>query len=146
MAIAGQDASPEAQVASEQGDGRYAPPGAVLGASAAVGVDIDEWSYDNAVENVELNRVEDRVKILQGDLSSLPPERFDMIVANIQLNVIDRMLPDMRERLNTGGVLLLSGLLLIDREHILRALSGYGFTVSEETKENEWLALAARLT
>ncbi len=128
------------------GTGVLAIAGAVLGASAVVGVDIDEWSYDNAVENVDLNRVEDRVKILQGDLSSLPPERFDMIVANIQLNVIDQMLPDIRERLNTGGVLLLSGLLLIDREHILGALAGYGFTVSEETKENEWLAVAARLT
>jgi ribosomal protein L11 methyltransferase len=113
-----------------------------LGAASAVGVDVDEWSFDNAVENIRLNHVQDRVRIIHGNLSSVPAGKFDMIVANIQLNVIVPLLSEMKERLSVGGVMILSGLLLPDEEQILNALAGLGLKVCEEMEENEWIALA----
>jgi len=116
--------------------------GVSLGSTSAVGVDVDEWSFDNAVENVRLNHVQDQVRIIHGELSSVPAGKFDMIVANIQLNVIIPLLSEMKERLCGGGVMILSGLLLPDREKIVNALAGLGLTVCDEMKENEWIALA----
>ena len=120
--------------------------GVKLGARSAVGIDIDEWSSTNALENVRLNDVEQQVTIYQMDLASLSPAAFDLIAANIQLNVIVPMLPEMKKRLATGGVALLSGLLANDRDEILRQLKEHGFEVREEIIENEWIGLACSPT
>jgi len=42
------------------GTGVLAIAGIKLGASSAIGVDNDDWSYDNAIENIQLNHVEDK--------------------------------------------------------------------------------------
>ena len=47
------------------GTGVLAIAGIKLGASSGVGVDIDEWSYDNALENVKLNDVDHLVARFQ---------------------------------------------------------------------------------
>ncbi len=59
-----------------------------LGARAAVGVDIDEWSEMNARENARVNGVADRFTILKGTLADVPPGKFDLVVANIQRIVL----------------------------------------------------------
>jgi ribosomal protein L11 methyltransferase len=117
-----------------------------LGASSAVAVDNDEWSYDNALENMRLNHVEGRLKIIHGEIASVPPSTFDLILANIQRSVIEGILDEMKELLAGNGLLLLSGLLVTDREAILRKLQESGFSVEEEMAENEWIAVAARRT
>jgi ribosomal protein L11 methyltransferase len=124
------------------GTGVLAIAGVSLGATSAVGVDVDEWSFENALENVRLNHVEDQLTIIHGDLSSVPAGTFDMIVANIQLNVIVPLLPAMKERLSIGGKMILSGLLLPDREQIFTSLASLGLKASGEMRENEWIALA----
>jgi ribosomal protein L11 methyltransferase len=104
---------------------------------------VDEWSSLNAEENVTLNHVQDQVTIYQLDLISLPPTTFDLIVANIQLNVIVPLLDEMKRRLSPTGTFILSGLLIPDREDIVQHLTKHGFAVQEEIRENEWIAVAA---
>lgn len=125
------------------GTGILAIAGIKLGAGSAVAVDIDEWSFNNAVENCRLNHVEQKVRILHGEISSVSGQSFDLIVANIQLNVIEPMLQGIEELLNPGGSVILSGLLQSDRGQILRALIGGTLAVREESDENEWLAIVA---
>lgn len=117
-----------------------------LGASSAMAIDNDEWSYSNAQENMRLNNVEGRLRLICGEIASVPPSAFDLILANLQRSVIEEILPEMRERLAEKGLLLLSGLLASDRGAILRRLQDSGFSVEEEMAENEWIALAARRT
>lgn len=125
------------------GTGILAIAGVKLGAKSALAVDVDEWSYDNALENCRLNHVEDKVNVVHGDISSLSGQMFDLIVANIQLNVIEPILHGIKEMLNPGGPVILSGLLQSDREPILRALIRSTLTVREEVAENEWMAVVA---
>ena len=125
------------------GTGVLAIAGVLLGATSATGVDVDEWSYENALENIRLNHVEGRVEIIQGELSSVPQSQFDLIVANIQLNVIVPLLPEMKERLSAGGLVILSGLFVSDKEQIVNELATVGMRVCEEMFENEWFAVAA---
>ncbi len=114
-----------------------------LGATSAVGCDIDEWSYTNAIENATLNGVADRFTILHGDIAVTPSTPYDLVIANIQRNVLIPLIPAMRSRLKPGGLLLLAGLLLTDREPMTEALAEYGFSICGDYTENEWIALAA---
>jgi ribosomal protein L11 methyltransferase len=124
------------------GTGVLAIAGIRLGARSAVAVDVDEWSYRNALENLELNGVSDRVRVIQGDITAVPSDAFDMIVANIQLNIIEPILGILRSRLGPGGVMLLSGLLCVDEEQILLSLRQNRIGIKDRLTENEWLALA----
>ena len=90
------------------GTGVLVIAGIKLGADSGIGVDVDEWSYDNARENLKLNAVENQARIFRGDISSITSELFGMIVANIQLNVIKHLLIEMRNRLIPTGILIVS--------------------------------------
>jgi ribosomal protein L11 methyltransferase len=125
------------------GTGILAIAGVKLGAASAVGVDVDEWSYSNAMENARLNGVEDRVKIVRGELADVAAGKFDFVVANIQLNVIAGLLDDVKAYLHEKSILVLSGLLHTDRQQILETLTQLRFHVIQEITEHEWLALAA---
>jgi len=124
------------------GTGILAIAGLKLGATLAVAVDVDEWSYENALENSRLNHVEDSLTVVRGDMMSVAAGSFDLILANIQLNVIAPLLPAMKARMTGAGVLLLSGLLLDDRDDLLGRLSEQGLVIREEMRENEWMAVA----
>ncbi len=123
------------------GTGILAIAGIKLGATSAIAVDNDAWAYENASENVRLNRVEKHVQVLLGDLSSVAGHSFHLIVANIQRNVIEPLVPQMRAMLAPSGKMILSGLLLEDEEPIVRALLNSGCIVVSTLKENEWVAL-----
>ena len=51
----------------------------------------------------------------------------------------------MSEQLRPDGVLIVSGLLLDDREGIRASLTASGFAILEELSEHEWIAFAAKL-
>jgi ribosomal protein L11 methyltransferase len=125
------------------GTGVLAIAGIKLGAKSALAVDNDEWSYGNALENIRLNHVHDQVRLIFGDLSSVPHDKFDIITANIQRSVIEQMLEGMKARLAVRGLLLLSGLLHTDREAMIATLMASGFKLIGDVTENEWLALGA---
>lgn len=115
-----------------------------LGAASAIGFDIDEWSFENAIENGRLNGVSSRFAVRRGDLGAVPESGFDIIAANIQKNVIEEMLPGLVARLAPGGTILLSGLLAADRDAMASTLAHEGLAAAEERAEEEWIAFAAR--
>jgi ribosomal protein L11 methyltransferase len=117
-----------------------------LGAASALGFDIDEWSYANALENARLNGVSGLFTVRQGDLPSVTESGFDLIAANIQKNVIEEMLPGLVSRLAPAGTLLVSGLLTVDRDSIVATLTGGGLALEDERREGEWIAYAGKLT
>jgi ribosomal protein L11 methyltransferase len=128
------------------GTGILAIAGLKLGAGSAVGVDVDEWAYENARENALLNEVAGSLEVRAGDLGAVPESGFDIILANLQLNILISMLPDLARKLTPSGTLILSGLLLQDETEIHRALSSCDLRLTDELRENEWLALACRRT
>lgn len=126
------------------GTGILAIAGIKLGAKSAVGIDLDEWAYNNAVENASRNRVSDSIHIVLGELATAPAGPFDLIAANLQKDVIDPLLDEMTRHLASRGILLLSGLLLADRTPMLETLHRAGLSTIDEMTENEWVALAAK--
>lgn len=111
-----------------------------LGAGDTVGIDIDEFALENAVENAALNSVESNWIV--GDdsaLKNIPPA--DIFLANINLNIITTYLPVYLEKLKTGGKIFLSGFLESDREAILKRAESLGLKLEKETSSNNWMTM-----
>jgi ribosomal protein L11 methyltransferase len=123
------------------GTGILAIAAVKLGAQSALGIDIDEWSAENGVENVQLNSLTSRVDIRLGSIESVTGSLFDCVLANIQRTTILDILPEIAARMSKGGLLFLSGLLGSERTIIEDALRRYSFVTLDAMQENEWIAL-----
>lgn len=127
------------------GTGVLAIAAAKCGARRVIAFDIDEWSYENGRENVLLNRVDDVVDVRLGGMDVLSEEEdYDIILANINLNVLLGLLPEFHRRLRPDGLLIMSGMLRTDRSRMSDALTGEGFIVEREREEGEWWAVVAQ--
>ncbi|MFA6438984.1 MAG: 50S ribosomal protein L11 methyltransferase [Bacteriovoracaceae bacterium] len=126
------------------GTGILAIGAAALGATKIIGVDIDEWSLENGIENAQRNNVRDKIDIRIGSLETVPEKNFDIILANIIRRTILELIDPMLSKLSAQGTILLSGLLATDREAIEQSLTERNFTVVSVLQENEWIAMAAK--
>ena len=124
------------------GTGVLAIAAARLGAGSALAVDVDAWSYTNAMENVYLNGVAEIVTVASGSLELIPPDsRFDLILANINRSVLIEMLPEFQKRLAPGGHAILAGILTTDREILLRNAAHWALRPVREAEEGMWWAV-----
>lgn len=78
------------------------------GAKEVTAIDIDDWCYDNAMENTKLNNIAN-VQVKIGDASLLGNETFDVIIANINRNILMNDMHRYVKVLNPNGVLYMSG-------------------------------------
>ena len=102
-------------------------------------IDNDEWSIANAKENFVKNNC---TKINLRKASDTASEmKFDVILANINKNVILENLVLLREQLNKGGQILLSGLLEDDKEEILSIATQLNLKLKKELIRSNWIAL-----
>ncbi|MEX0685656.1 MAG: 50S ribosomal protein L11 methyltransferase [Balneolales bacterium] len=112
-----------------------------LGAKYALGVDVDEWSYNNALENALLNGVNSQLDIRQGSLDLLSKDQqFDVVLANIDRNTLNSLASDLIH--HTGRILILSGLMIDDEQYILNHPAFSRLELLERKQENEWIALS----
>lgn len=120
---------------------------ALKGASRIVAFDNNEWAEQNTRENIELNRVSDRITVFLGEMEEVGEEKFDLIVANIQTFVILPLLPSFVDHLaGKESRLITSGVLIEDLEELYDAAAKVGLVVEREVRENEWAGSRFRLT
>jgi ribosomal protein L11 methyltransferase len=124
------------------GTGVLAISAVKLGAHSALAVDNDRWAVENAAENAGKNRVQKRVRVVEGDVKKLPKRTFDLIIANIDLLTISKSLKHLVRRMKPGGSLILSGLLVSDLTEFMNVISHQGIVPLEIVNENEWVAIA----
>ncbi len=109
------------------------------GAGKTVAIDIDEWSVENSRENAERNGVE--LEISQGTAENLGAEKFDIILANINRNILISDIPTYVSVLNDGGELLLSGLCFFDVDDIMHVCKENGLVLKNKQQREEWMSL-----
>jgi len=111
-----------------------------LGAARITAIDNDEWSIENASENIEKNKCS-AITLIKTD--SIPPDdRFDIILANINKNFILDNFIDLTSHLNNGGCLLLSGFLTGDEPEISDCAGNAGFAIKNKEDYNNWLCIS----
>lgn len=115
----------------------------LLGASQAVGVDIDGTAVRVAGENAAMNGVEDKTIYLCGDLTEKVSGTYQVVCANIVADVIIRLAPQVGAFMEENGVLLVSGIIDSRRDEVVLALEQEGFRILESLEEKGWCAMAA---
>ena len=108
-----------------------------LGAKKIVGVDNDPWSIENANENLKLNVCTNTAIYLSSEIPA--QQKFDLVLANINRNVILENINAITESTHNNGVILLSGFLETDREEIITEMSGRSFQLENELSMNQWV-------
>jgi len=110
-----------------------------LGAKAVLAIDNDEWSINNAQENIQKNDVS---KIDLQLASAVPAvAAFDIVLANINLNIIVDNFTNMDKVLKNGGNLVLSGLLAEDEQTILTIAKQYGLKHENTLTRLNWISM-----
>lgn len=113
---------------------------AKLGAASVVAIEIDHDAIANANENVERNGVGGSVTVLEGDASVMLPlvAPVRVVLANILSSVLLELLPAIRDALTADGEVVLSGILLEERDMMLAALTQGGWRLVAEDVEGAW--------
>ena len=111
-----------------------------LGAKTILAIDIDEWAYENSIENSLLNNT-NNIKFLKGDISLIENKTFDCVLANINRNIILRDLVKYYKLLINGGKLLISGFLVEDFDLVYKKINKIGFKLINKKNKNKWLML-----
>ena len=126
------------------GTGVLAIIAAKCGAEAVDSVDIDEWAYENCVENCAVNGVSDKVTAHLGDVRTICGKRYDAILANINRNILLADMPNYVESLNEGGELIMSGILEGDIDTIRARAESLGLTFVGSDLKEEWAVVVTR--
>lgn len=126
------------------GSGILAVAAAALGAGRVVAVDLDPVACRAAAENVERNRVDGIVRVVQGNLLDNINDGADLVVSNIIASVIISFAPDAAAALVPGGFLIASGIIRHRADEVRDALEEAGLTLCEQLEEGEWTAIVSK--
>ena len=110
------------------------------GAKPIDAIDIDNWCYENSIENVSRNNCHN-ISVFEGDASLLSDKRYDVIIANINRNILLMDLKVYTNCLNEKGILLLSGFYEEDIPIIDAEVSKYNLKLETFIQRNNWVAL-----
>lgn len=113
-----------------------------LGAAKVEGIDIDDWSVENALENCANNNCND-IMIRKGNSGLLKQEElsYDVILANINKNVLKADLSVYASKLKAGGYLFLSGFFKTDCSELIDLASDNYLKLFKQEVKNEWAVL-----
>ena len=112
-----------------------------LGATSLLSIDYDEWSIENAKENLLQNNTP-AIELLLGD-ALLADATYDIILANINLNIILKNIALIAASSTPGSIILLSGFLKDDEYAIKSALIINDLVYVETFQKGEWIAVKA---
>lgn len=113
---------------------------AKAGAKTITGIDIDEWAYNNAMENIQNNQLSN-ITIKIGDASLLTNELpFDVILANINRNILLHDMAHYVNKLQSQGYLIMSGFYLQDLPMIREKASSLGLIFVSYHEDKQWVA------
>ncbi|MBK6692940.1 MAG: 50S ribosomal protein L11 methyltransferase [Myxococcales bacterium] len=123
------------------GSGILAIVGLVFGAKSARAIDNDPDVIPVAKENAERNGLSDK---LTADTTSVEAihELYPVVVANIEADVLIRLAPALLRVTASGGLLVLSGILVPQADRVRAAFPS--LTLEEGPVKGEWTALAFR--
>lgn len=107
-----------------------------LGASSVLAIDCDEWSINNAQENIHMNSCKKILIEKRDNIIGIPV--VDIILANITCNVLEENAENL---LMKGSHLVLSGFLLNDEKKIDSAFVKSHFNKTRKLQKDEWVAL-----
>lgn len=126
------------------GSGVLSVAAALLKAKRVQALDLDEVAVQSAIQNVELNNVQETVSVSQGNLLDGVEEQADVVVANILAEVIMRFTDDVATIVKPGGHFIASGIIQPKKQDVKSAIISSGFTIVETIQMEDWVAFIAK--
>ncbi|USK73471.1 50S ribosomal protein L11 methyltransferase [Peribacillus frigoritolerans] len=126
------------------GSGVLSIAAALLDAKRIQSLDLDEVAVQSAKQNVEINNVQDKVSVSQGNLLDGVNEQADIVVANILAEVIMRFTDDVAKVVKPGGYFIASGIIQTKKQDVKEAIIASGFTIEETILMEDWVAIIAK--
>ena len=123
------------------GTGVLAIVAAKLGAESVLAVEIDDMAEESVRENIALNNVADKVTSVCGDASAIEGEKFDIVLANINRNILLADMEAYAATLSAGGELIMSGFLQEDIAILAKKAKKLGFKQTSVLACDEWQSL-----
>jgi ribosomal protein L11 methyltransferase len=111
-----------------------------MGAKHILGIDCDDWSIENAEENVAINNCKN-IQLLKAETIPTQAEKADIILANINLNIISENILAIKNAVKQNGIILFSGIMLHDEANIINVIEKERITIKEIFRKDNWLAL-----
>lgn len=120
---------------------------AKLGASEVLGLEIDSTAAAVAASNVEMNGVQDTVKIQEATLPypHAPLGNYDLLVANVSAKVITDLAEHIVDVVRSGGRSIFSGILDRQRAGVVERMGELGVTFDNGSTDEDWEALVGRV-
>ena len=122
------------------GTGVLAILAAQLGANSIIGIDFDEWAYENALENSKVNTISN-ISFLHGEVDMIGESTFDVILANINRNIILQDIATYVKAMNNKSEILFSGFFKKDIPLILEKSKQLGLELVVSKHKNKWQML-----
>lgn len=112
------------------------------GAKHADAIDIDNWCYLNSVENAERNNIT-TIDVYEGDADLLIDKvnKYDLVIANINRNILLNDMEAYAKTLKAGGIILFSGFYVEDIPAIEEAANSYHMILDNQLERNRWVSL-----
>ena len=109
-----------------------------LGAEKVVAMENDSDCKTNFNENLRLNNIGINVHFHNHDVLKWTHFNYDIILANINRNVIEELIPKFK---TTNAKIILSGLLETDYANIAKLCQTQNFQVKVKMRKGEWICL-----
>lgn len=112
------------------------------GAKHADAIDIDNWCYLNSIENAERNNITN-IDVYEGDAELLTDKtnKYDLVIANINRNILLNDMEAYAKTLKTGGIILFSGFYTEDITAIEEAANQQNMFLDNKLERNNWASL-----
>jgi ribosomal protein L11 methyltransferase len=115
-----------------------------LGAKSVHAFDIDEWSVENTLENIALNKSAE-ITVSKGTIADQSPEQYDIVLANINRNILLDEIPTYVKFMKPGGKLFVSGFYEIDATDIIAKAEENNLKKISQKSKNAWAAIVFEL-
>lgn len=126
------------------GSGVLAIGAALLGAREVHALDLDEIAVHAAKINVKLNKVQDRVNVVKGNLLDTIEAPGDVVVANILAEIIISFTDDAFQVVKPGGIYITSGIISAKKNDVKDALEASGFVVEDVMMMEDWVTIISK--
>jgi ribosomal protein L11 methyltransferase len=103
-------------------------------------IDIDEWAYNNTLENIRNNNCEE-ITVKLGNAELLDGFNYDVIIANINRNILLNDMSIYAKSLSSNGDLLLSGFFNSDVDVLLKEANKLGLKKIHSDEKKDWSML-----
>ncbi len=131
---------PERVLDMGTGTGILAIASEKLGAQEIVAIDIEEWSAENTRENAVRNACE-KIKTFHGDIDLIENQKFGLILANINKNVLKAQFQMYDQSLDEDGRIVISGFFETDVDDMTSFARNFNFEVEKQWNKETWAAL-----